>query len=426
MALSQIANELYNSFMEKSANSRVVLLHSDSHYRPVLLSQLLASPDVRVFYYAMSPSDIDTIAFVSSFTHEISEINPNFGNHVNFVGYAKENRSQLPAALAQDLAELNSDPFIMILDEFDQADIADDLQLFLEHLIDQLPANCKLVISSRRLPRLPWVALIAQNKAIMLRDTNLVADGFYRPTPEGETQVQVYGLGPGHVVLNGELINTWEGHLPRLLFFFTLDRPMVTRSEICRSFWTELETSQAVNVFHVTKRRLHKALEPTGHDILTHRGGYYRINPQITITYDIFDFVTALVEGRIARGADRAQAWVRAMEMYQHPYLQGHLEQWITKRRDEYLTGYLEAITNVARLRIEDGRPEQALNLMLKAVGENPTRQDLHREVMLLYTDLGRRGEAADHYRKLQNILRDNRIELEDATRRLYADLMSS
>src|SRR4029077_14782627 len=99
------------------------------------------------------------------------------------------------------------------------------------------------------------------------------AHDFYNNQTESNARVEIFGLGPGTVMLDSEPIDSWEGHLPRLLFFFALDRPVVTRSEICQAFWPELNTDQAVNVFHVTKRRLHKALDPLGVAVVVLQGG---------------------------------------------------------------------------------------------------------------------------------------------------------
>jgi DNA-binding SARP family transcriptional activator len=44
---------------------------------------------------------------------------------------------------------------------------------------------------------------------------------------------------------------------------------------------------------------------------------------------------------------------------------------------------------------------------------------------MALYADLGRRSEAASHYQRLQEILHDNDLPLEDETKVLYKELMS-
>jgi DNA-binding SARP family transcriptional activator len=426
MSLRTISDEVYSSFLLHSADARAVLLHASSRYRSVLISRLLASTDRRTFYYAMSADDIDVPAFLSGLTHDLSEQVPAFGNNVNRIGFTNVSFEDLAAALAADLNTLSAEPSLLILDEFDQAEIEDDLQVFLEVLIDHLPTQCQLVFNSRSLPRLPWIALIAQKKAIMLRDSELVTSNFYQPLPAAESRIQVFGLGPGHVVLDGKLIDTWEGHLPRLLLFFSLDRPVVTRSEICHSFWSDMNTDQAVNVFHVTKRRLHKALEAIGLDILIHEGGYYRVNPLINIQYDVIQFVEALIEGRTA--ADKAvkqAAWQRAIELYQHPFLQGHHEDWITQRREEYQTGYIEALSELARIRYQDGKPELALGLLQRAAADDPLRQSVHRDIMRLYAELNRRSETAGHYQKITADLHNRGSAVEPETTRLYNELMT-
>src|SRR5690606_10243289 len=198
---------------------------------------------------------------------------------------------------------------------------------------------------------------------------------------DSDQNLKVFALGPSFVLLNGKMIDTWEGHLPRLLFFFALDRPVITRSEICQAFWPELDTDQAVNVFHVTKRRLHKAL---GFDVLVHDGGYYRGNPTVAIHDGVMGCVGALVEGRSREGDEAVAAWQRAVNLYRGPFLQGHSDEWIVSRRTDFRAGYLEALTEMARARQDEGRAEHALGLYLRAIGEDPRREDLHRAVMQL------------------------------------------
>ncbi|MEM6283469.1 MAG: bacterial transcriptional activator domain-containing protein, partial [Chloroflexota bacterium] len=272
---------------------------------------------------------------------------------------------------------------------------------------------------SRTLPRLPWVSLVAQGLAVLLEDDRMIEENFYNLTEDSPETLEVYALGPGFVLMNGKPIQTWEGHLPRLLFFFALDRPVVTRSEICHAFWPELDTDQAVNVFHVTKRRLHKALDM---DVLVHDEGYYRVNPQFAVSYDVMDFVTILMEGRdesLGKKA-RMKAWQRAIDMYRGPFLQGHSDTWINSRRYDYQTGYLEALTSMATVRLNENRKEHALSLFQKAVAEDNTRQDLHREIMRLFASMGRRSEAAGHYQTLADA-----IPVDAETEAVYDEIMS-
>src|SRR5690606_39999125 len=126
----------------------------------------------------------------------------------------------------------------------DRADAVQEIQAFVEVLLDKLPKQCHLLINSRTLPRLPWVALVAKHEAVVLRDSKLLTSGFYTERISENPNVEVYALGPGYVLVNGQNVTTWEGHLPRLLFFFALDRPMVTRADICQAFWPDLPSSE--------------------------------------------------------------------------------------------------------------------------------------------------------------------------------------
>lgn len=427
MAIHQVLDEIYESFLAHAAEAHVILIHARSKYRTALLSRILSQGDVPTFYYAMGNDDVDISSFIAGFSHDLADQHPTFGNHVNMAlaRDADDIEAVLEGFIA-DLAEISGDTFWLVLDEYDRADIGDALEQFIELLAEKLPSASRLIINSRSLPRLPWMALIAQRKAVMMRDASLVSSDFYDNQAKGDVRLTVTGFSPGRVILDGTEVSVWEGHLPRLLLFFALERPIVTRSEICGSFWTDLSTDQAVNVFHVTKRRLHKALDSIGLDILIHEGGIYYANAALEINYDVVDFVSALVEGRLA-GADRKTAlaaYQRAEKIYSRPFLQGHNEGWIMRRRADYQVGLIEALSQQAKIRWAENRPEAALTLLTKALGEDNRRQDLHRETMALYADMGRRSEAASHFNRLSEELSRLGIAVEPATVALYNDLM--
>jgi DNA-binding SARP family transcriptional activator len=389
----------------------------------VLVARLINSGDLKTFYYALGPDDINLNSFLSGITHDLANQHPTFGRHINILPPNDTDKFDLLLeTFARDLSEMSAEPFMLILDEYDRSDSADDVQMFVERLVDLLPAHCKLVINSRTLPRLPWVSLIAQKRAVLLQDEMLISENFYEISTTGENELQVFALGPGYILMNGQTIDTWEGHLPRLLFFFALDRPSITRSEICQAFWPELVTDQAVNVFHVTKRRLHKALDM---DVLVHDDGYYRVNRDLAIHYDVMDFVTTLMAGRNEDNPRRVEAWARAIELYRGPFLQGHNDSWIVERRKDFQAGYLEALTEMAHVRLSEDRPEHALAFLQKALSEDSTREDIHREVMQLYARLGRRSEAAAHYQKLTDELERGGHKPNTETQKLYQTIMA-
>lgn len=422
MSLNLLVEAPYRVFRQQLADARIVLLHPRSRFRSLLVAHLINSPDYTVFYYALGPDDTSIASFISGITHDLANQHPTFGRHVHMLTDPLSDLDALLDTFARDLAELHSEPFLLVLDEYDRSDGADDIQMFIERLVKKLPEHCKIVINSRTLPRLPWVSMIAQHHAAILFDDQLITEDFYSIRSDGAQKLQVYALGPGVVLLNDEPIDNWEGHLPRLLFFFALDRPVITRSEICQAFWPDLDIDQAVNVFHVTKRRLHKALNM---DVLVHDNGYYRVNPELDVHYDVMEFVTLLVHARDAEAQNRMALWQRATEIYRGPFLQGHNDLWIERRRVDFRAGYLEALTQMAHVRLAEGRQELALGLLQKALMEDITREDLHREVMRLFTSMGRRSEAAAHYQRLSEDLRKIKLKVSDETEALYAEIMA-
>jgi hypothetical protein len=203
----------------------------------------------------MGVGDVNLTQFLASLSRDLADQSPTFGRHFNQVrNLEPDNLGQLAEALARDLDELNASDYLLILDEYDRADNVSGVQMFVEYLLEYLPSQCHLLINSRTLPRLPWVALVAKHQAVVLRDARLLTSGFYTESLTQTPNVEVYALGPGYVMVNGQHVTTWEGHLPRLLFFFALDRPLVTRADICQAFWPEHPIDKAVNIIKDKKR----------------------------------------------------------------------------------------------------------------------------------------------------------------------------
>jgi DNA-binding SARP family transcriptional activator len=399
MSQTAVIEPVYNRFLQYTQDTHVILLHPNSRYRSLLVANLLRDTTKTTLYYALDPDDVKLESFLTGMTQHFASQHPTFGYHLNSLDSRMwDNNPAVLDALTTDLAAFASTPFYIILDEFDRSDSSDSIQTFVERLIPLLPSQARLVINSRTLPRLPWMALIAERQALIVHDENLITDHFYQqPNRQGDL-LEVFVLGPGFVNYKDEIIDGWEGHLPRLLFFFALDRPMITRSETCQAFWTNLDLEQAVNVFHVTKRRLHKAL---GIDVLVHEDGYYHINPQLDLYLDVSEFVTLLLQGRDASNPHRIDAYQRAVELYRGPFLKGHDDPWIVERRLAYQAGYLEALYTLADHWMASNRPEYALSVYQHALVEGNAREELDRKIVRLYLHMGRRSEAAVHIQRM-------------------------
>lgn len=415
----------YEKLLSFASLSKIILLHPASQFRTLVVARLLGDSAKKTYYYALDIDDINLFHFLTGLINGLAKQHATFGRHLNVL---PRNVLQDPykhldlvlETLLEELSEFDDGDFILLLDEFDRADSADDIHRFVARLSHLAPDRCTIVLNGRSLPRLPWLSMIAKRHAVILRDDELVREDFYGRRTTADAGLKVLSLGPGYVFINDRLVDNWEGHLPRLLLFFVMDRPEVTRNQICEVFWPDLEIDQAVNVFHVTKRRLHKAL---GVDILSHDGTYYRINPDIPFYFDAFEFVESLLLCRHVDPLEAFQNWQNVAKLYRGPFLQGHSAGWIDERREAYSIANTEALTQIADNWSERGNDELALLTLSKAIDADYSFEAIHLKLLKLYIKLGRRAEAVAHYRELEKWAKVNKRNLGDETRKLFDEI---
>ena len=415
----------YETFLRFVGDSKIVLLHPSSRFRSLIVARLLGDSREKTYYYALDVDDINLFNFLTGLISGLSKQHSTFGRLLsllpqNVLENPYKHLELVLRTFLDELAEFEDGDFFLVLDEFDRADAADDVHRFVERLSHMAPDRCKIVLSGRTLPRLPWLAMIAKRQAVILRDDQLVREDFYSNRNSEGASLKVLSLGPGYVFLNDYLIDNWEGHLPRLLLFFVMDRPEVTRNQICETFWPDLDIDQAVNVFHVTKRRLHKAL---GVDILSHDGTYYRIDPGIPFYFDAFEYVESLLTCRHGDPEDAFQLWQSVAKLYRGPFLQGHDDGWIEERRQAYSIANIETLMKIADMWSERGNDELALLTLGKAIDADFSLEAVHLKLLKLYVKLGRRAEAVAHYRELEKWAKSNKNPISRETRHLVSEI---
>jgi DNA-binding SARP family transcriptional activator len=84
----------------------------------------------------------------------------------------------------------------------------------------------------------------------------------------------------------------------------------------------------------------------------------------------------------------------------------------------------MEAVTAMAEVRYARGYIEHTLQLYLRALNEDNTREDLHRRVMQLFAEMGRRSEAAAHYQRTQRDLSLLGLALSPETEAIYHQIV--
>lgn len=394
----------------------VVLFSPRLKNHNTLMAAFIATPDV--YLHTLSESETNLSAFLSGFVADLRDFFPNFGSQC--LQAVNGDPADLADAVVSDLKQLKSAVKILILDDLDKLAPTDETAEFFERFVAKLPRGLKLVVNSRNLSYRPWGKLAHSGEAAILGEENALDGGIFKPSASDKPHLEVYGFGTGHVYMDGLPIETWDGPLPRNLFFYFIDHPMITRDEIFETFWPGLATKEATNVFHVTKRKVSERL---GYELTSYSGGFYRPSDELQIHYDVKNFEKEVAVGEEG-GTESIETWYRAIRLYRNEFLHTTHMPWIDERREQLRLTYASALISVGRIYKSLNETDKAISFYLRALREVPQREDIHRDVMTIYESRGERDKAIAQYKALKDILkRTLGITPSSATRTLYSML---
>jgi two-component SAPR family response regulator len=402
-----------DSFREKSKGKKVVLLYPWSNYRNLFLAYFLTGARDGLLYYRIPHEETNLGAWLLGLVNELHEVLGSFGGNVRKAVSENAKPAQLGDALATDMANFSSEPTTLYIDELDRVSLDSSFNQFIQALLKNMPKRTQIALNSRLITYQPWYDMVARGEAIVLGTEHRKNDVIFTVEEEPKPQLEVYAMGRGHALVNGQEITNWDGALPRNLFFYFMDNPLVTRDEIFQTFWPDLSVKEATNVFHVTKRKISERISmkvPEGgnYELTQYSSGFYMPSAKIVRHYDASDFREAIERAMIAASEREEETLYKtAIDFYRGTFLQTVNMKWAEERRTQLRQLYAQALIGVGRLHKNRNESEQALGYFMRALKEMPEREDVHRDVMLMYINLGMPGDAKMQYLKLERQLRE-------------------
>jgi predicted ATPase/DNA-binding SARP family transcriptional activator len=156
---------------------------------------------------------------------------------------------------------------------------------------------------------------------------------------------------------------------------------------------------------------------------LRHEGDTLALEPAAV------DADTAGFERLVTAGTPEALA--QAAELYAGDLLSGFAlneapyEEWLLAERERLRELALEGLARLLAHQRKVGALEAGVQTAIKILGLDPLQEPVHRMLMRLYAELGRRGAALRQYQLCVAVLRrDLRIQPEADTTRLYKEIL--
>lgn len=396
--VEQIANLTTNEVEAKTHGKPLVIIYPRHNARSALIAMLLQQYGPHAHYYPLSDADDMLHAWLEHLTGD-DHFPAGFGSQVRQALDSKASPEELAAALGGDLDSLASGTLV-IFDHLDRLYMTKEADRFFRALPESMPEHVQIVINARLLDLQPWNDLILNEQAAVIGNERAMEDGIYGDE-EHKGQLEVFALSGGHVYIDGQPVTSWDGSLPRHLFYYFVDHPMVTRDEIFSVFWPNMAVKEATNVFHVTKRKISERL---GYELTNYQSGFYVPSPRLNVLYDAGLFDKA-IQNALENEQEAATYWYQAVQLYRSDFLPYISMPWVEARREQLKHRYAQALIGLGRYHRARGEIDEALGYLGRALREKPDWEDVHRDVMMIHYQLGEREQAIAQYDQLTQTL---------------------
>src|SRR5262245_46221865 len=197
-----------------------------------------------------------------------------------------------------------------------------------------------------------------------------------------------------------------------------------SRDKLATLLWGERSQSQARSRFRETLFALRRALSVADPPCLT------LIGENIALDAEFVDVDAGAFE-RFAKAGD-VESLTKAAGLYRGDFLQGlafrgtQFEEWLMAERERLRELALETLAKLVALQRAAGATEQSLQTALRLLALDPLQEPVHRSLMRLFCDAGRRASALRPYHERATLLRrELGVGPEDETRQLYQEILS-
>jgi predicted ATPase/DNA-binding SARP family transcriptional activator/DNA-binding CsgD family transcriptional regulator len=199
------------------------------------------------------------------------------------------------------------------------------------------------------------------------------------------------------------------------------------RERIMDLLWPHMDKKAAANslsqALHAARRTLDPGLGATSLYLASH-GGQLVLCPGGQLWVDVNAFEEAAATACRTR---EPSAYRAALDLYAGELLPGDLyEDWTEARREGLRQILVSLLVDLSALYEQRGEYDAAIGALQKAVAEEPTREEMHRNLMRLHLLSGQRGAALTQYEQLKEILsRELDAEPETQSRLLREEIRS-
>ena len=195
------------------------------------------------------------------------------------------------------------------------------------------------------------------------------------------------------------------------------------RDKLAALLWGGIREESARASLRQALFAIRKALGADAVAVLRQEGDLVALNP-VAVEVDVANFERAVV-------LETAESLARAADLYRGDLLAGlgvdetPFEEWLIGERERLRELALEGVAKLLAHQRRGGAMAAAVGSALRLLTLDPLQEAVHRTLMRLYADLGRRGAALRQYQQCVTVLqRELGTAPEAETKQLYQEIL--
>lgn len=368
-------------------NYPLTIIHSGAGYgKSTALALYMRDEKISGCWYAISSQDDDLLPFLSYLIHSIRSITPHFGKKLleymeEMDRYIREEEiEQLCSLFIQEVLAVKSE-IIIILDDFHQIEHSFTVNNWLEILLQHIPSNLHLILSSRSRPSWKQLAkmkasgqlleITKEDLMLTIEEVELLLSDLYGLTIDQKQLEAIYSMTEGWVIAlcmiaqqipaNSHMTSMFEASYQSLqdLFeylvveVFAKQPPIIQQFLVQTSIFEEIEENLCSKVIEIQgSAMMLEQLKDRNLFIQKIDGNHYRYHAlfrdflENELKTKYFSSFTALHE-RSARLYERKEMWEKALYHY---------------KKIDHLEAIASILSKQGKILLESGKLESLLD----------------------------------------------------------------
>jgi DNA-binding SARP family transcriptional activator len=184
------------------------------------------------------------------------------------------------------------------------------------------------------------------------------------------------------------------------------------REVVAETFWERSDLDRARRNLNTTLWQLRKAfsqISDQSANLIAANPDQIKLNREAELWLDVALFEEQAKKGLInvenRSASDVINALDQAVALYQGDLLHGFYDAWVLQERERLRLIYLRCLRRLMTLHQQQGNLDAGIDYARRILHVEPWREDVHRTLMGLYAENGRRAKAIAQYHACRQAL---------------------